>query len=276
MKKDKLRYIISKKTKGDSKLSGQLYQMFFFERILERISKSKYRSNIILKGGLLLSSVIGEDERTTKDMDTTLKSITLEKQNIYNIFREILSINLNDDVIFKIVDIKDIRREDEYGGFKINIMALMDNLKVYMAVEITTGDKITPREIQYNYNSIFEDKKIPILAYTNETIIAEKYQTVIIRGVLNTRMKDFYDIYILISKNKDKINVENLQNAIKNTFEYRNTKIDIVEIKEIIEDISKDENMKRQWQNYQSNAGYAKGILFEQLFEPLYYITSIL
>ena len=276
MKKDKLRYIISKKTKGDSKLSGHLYQMFFFERILERISKSKYRSNIILKGGLLLSSVIGEDERTTKDMDTTLKSITLEKQNIYNIFREILSINLNDDVIFKIVDIKDIRREDEYGGFKINIMALMDNLKVYMAVEITTGDKITPREIQYNYNSIFEDKKIPILAYTNETIIAEKYQTVIIRGVLNTRMKDFYDIYILISKNKDKINVENLQNAIKNTFEYRNTKIDIVEIKEIIEDISKDENMKRQWQNYQSNAGYAKGILFEQLFEPLYYITSIL
>lgn len=276
MKKDKLRYIISKKTKGDSKLSGQLYQMFFFERILERISKSKYRSNIILKGGLLLSSVIGEDERTTKDMDTTLKSITLEKQNIYNIFREILSINLNDDVIFKIVDIKDIRREDEYGGFKINIMALMDNLKVYMAVEITTGDKITPREIQYNYNSIFEDKKIPILAYTNETIIAEKYQTVIIRGVLNTRMKDFYDIYILISKNKDKINVENLQNAIKNTFEYRNTKIDIVEIKEIIEDISKDENMKRQWQNYQSNAGYEKGILFEQLFEPLYYITSIL
>ena len=276
MNKDKLKNIIAKKAKGDSTLSGQLYQMFFFERILERLSKSKYKHNIILKGGLLLSSIIGENERTTKDMDATLKSMPLEKENIYSIFQEILNINLEDDVSFEIIDIKDIREEDEYGGFKMNIKAIMDNLKIYLAVEITTGDKITPKEIDYNYNSIFEDKKIHILAYTTETIIAEKYHTVIVRGLLNTRMKDFYDIYILISKNKDKIDIDNLKNAIKNTFDYRKTKIDISEIQETIIDISRDKKMKKLWQNYQKNAVYAKEIAFEDLFDSLKYITSIL
>lgn len=276
MNKDKLRNIISKKAKGDSTLSGQLYQMFFFERILERLSKSQYKHNIILKGGLLLSSIIGEDERTTKDMDATLKSMPLEKENIHSIFKEILSIDLKDDVTFEILDIKDIREEDEYGGFKVNIMATMDNLKIYLAVEITTGDKITPREIDYNYNSIFENKKIPILAYTTETIIAEKYHTVVARGLLNTRMKDFYDIYILISRNKDIINMDNLKIAIKNTFEHRKTEIDILEIQEIITDISKDKEMKNLWNNYQKNAIYAKGIKFEELFDSFKFITSIL
>ena len=276
MNKDKLRNIISKKAKGNSTLSGQLYQMFFFEKILERISKSNYKHNIILKGGLLLSSIIGDDERTTKDMDATLKSMPLEKENIESIFKEILSIDLEDDVSFQILDIKDIREEDEYGGFKVNIMATMDNLKIHLAVEITTGDKITPREIEYNYNSIFENKKIPILAYTIETVIAEKYQTIITRGILNTRMKDFYDIYILISKNKDTIDIENLKIAIKNTFEHRKTEIDILEIQEIITEIKKDKDMKNLWKNYQKNAVYANEIEFEELFESLNFITSII
>ena len=276
MNKAKLRSIILKKAKGDSTLSGQLYQMFFFERILERLSKSQYKHNIILKGGLLLSSIIGDDERTTKDMDATLKSMPLEKENIHSIFKEILSIDLKDDVSFEILDIKDIREEDEYGGFKVNIMATMDNLKIHLAVEITTGDKITPREINYNYNSIFENKKIPILAYTTETIIAEKYHTVVARGLLNTRMKDFYDIYILVSRNKDIINIDNLKISIKNTFEHRKTEIDILEIQEIITDISKDKKMKNLWKNYQKNAIYLKEIKFEELFNSLKFITSIL
>lgn len=276
MNKDKLRNIISKKAKGDSILSGQLYQMFFFERILERLSKSDYKHNIILKGGLLLSSIIGDSERTTKDMDATLKSISLEKENIHNIFEEILNIRLDDDVLFEILDIKDIREEDEYGGFKVNVMATMDNLKIHLAVEITTGDKITPREIDYNYNSIFENKKIPILAYTTETVIAEKYHTIVTRGLLNTRMKDFYDIYILISKNKNIINIENLKNAIINTFKHRKTEIDILEIQETITEISKDKKMENLWKNYQKNAIYAKEIKFEELFESINFITSIL
>lgn len=155
-------------------------------------------------------------------------------------------------------------------------MATMDNIKIHLAVEITTGDKITPREIEYNYNSIFENKKIPILAYTTETVIAEKYQTIITRGILNTRMKDFYDIYILISKSKYTINIANLKIAIKNTFEHRKTEIDILEIQEIITGIEKDKDMKKLWKNYQKNAIYANEIKFEDLFEPLNFITSIL
>lgn len=250
--------------------------MFFFEKILERISKSKYKHNIILKGGLLLSSIIGNDERTTKDMDATLKSIPLEREHIESVFKDILSIDLDDNITFEILDIKDIRQEDEYGGFKVNIMASMDNLRIHLAIETTTGDKITPREIEYNYNSIFENKKIPIFAYTTETVIAEKYQTIITRGILNTRMKDFYDIYILISKNKNKINIQNLKVAIKNTFEHRKTKIDILEIQEIIAELEKDKDMKNLWKNYQKNAIYANEIKFEDLFEPLNFITSIL
>lgn len=183
---------------------------------------------------------------------------------------------LEDKVTFEILDIKDIREEDEYGGFKVNIVAGMENLKIHLAVEITTGDKITPKEIEYNYNSIFENKKIPILAYTTETVIAEKYQTIITRGILNTRMKDFYDIYVLISKNKDIINIENLRIAIKNTFEHRKTEINILEIQEIITEIEKDKDMKNLWKNYQKNATYANEIKFEDLFESLNFITSIL
>ena len=131
MNKDKLKSIISKKANGDNNLSAQLYQMYFFEHILDRLSKSKYKHNIILKGGLLLSSIIGDDERTTKDMDATLKSIPLEKEHIEKIIKEILSINTGDGIYYEIVNINDIRLENEYGGFKINILARMDTLKVW-------------------------------------------------------------------------------------------------------------------------------------------------
>ena len=160
MNKDKLKSIISKKANGNNNLSAQLYQMYFFEHILDRLSKSQYKNNIILKGGLLLSSIIGDDERTTKDMDATLKSLPLERENVIQIVNDILNIDLDDGITFKIEDVKDIREESEYGGFKINILAMMLTLKVYLAIELTTGDKITPREIEYNYNCIFENKKI--------------------------------------------------------------------------------------------------------------------
>lgn len=210
----------------------QLYQMFFFEKILDRVSVSNYKHNIILKGGLLLSSIIGEDMRTTKDMDASLRSIALEKENIYEIFNEILSIDLNDNTYFEIQDIKDIRAEDEYGGFRINVLGTFEQLKVNMFIEISTGDVITPKEIEYKYKCIFEEREIPIFAYTVETILAEKFETIITRSVLNTRLKDFYDIYILFDEN---INKEQLLNAIKNTFRNRETNIDIQEFKEIID-----------------------------------------
>ena len=220
MNSDKLNDIIKKKSKGNNNLSHHLHQMFFFEHVLMRLEKSKYKDNIILKGGVLLSSIIGEDLRTTKDMDTTLKSLPLNIDSIKNIFGNILSIDINDNVNFEIASIKDIRLEDEYGGFRINVKGTFDKIRTNFFIEITTGDVITPREIEYQYNSIFEDKKINIMAYTVETVIAEKFNSIISRNITSTRAKDFYDVYMLMNENN--INNENLIRAIKNTFNNRN------------------------------------------------------
>jgi len=274
--KDKLKSIISKKANGNNNLSAQLYQMYFFEHILDRLSKSQYKNNIILKGGLLLSSIIGDDERTTKDMDATLKSLPLERENVIQIVNDILNIDLDDGITFKIEDVKDIREESEYGGFKINILAMMLTLKVYLAIELTTGDKITPREIEYNYNCIFENKKIPILAYTLETVIAEKYETIIARDIYNTRMKDFYDIYVLIKDNKEKIDFKNLITAIKNTFKNRETELSISDIREQLDNMKTSKQLIKLWNNYQITAPYSSNISFESLFDSLEYITNIL
>ena len=276
MYKDKLKSIIREKSNGDNNLSAQLYQMYFFEHILDRLSKSKYKHNIILKGGLLLSSIIGVDVRTTKDMDATLKSLPLEREEVIQIISDILNIDLDDGIDFKIEDVKDIRQESEYGGFKINILAIMSTLKVYLAIELTTGDKITPREIEYNYNSHFENKKIPILAYTVETVIAEKYQTIIARDIYNTRMKDFYDIYVLIKENAEKIDFKNLVMAIQNTFKNRETELNIEEIREQLSNMKTSEQLIKLWGKYQITAPYSSNISFDSLFDSLEYITNIL
>lgn len=272
----KLKNIVSKKSLGNNTISAQLYQMFFFERILERISISRYKDNIILKGGLLLSSIIGEDMRTTKDMDATLKSVLLERSNILNIMNEILALPLNDSVKFEIVDIKDIREEAEYGGFKINIVGMLEKLRVNMFIEFTTGDKITPKEIDYNYNSIFEKKKIPILAYTIETILAEKFETIISRSIANTRLKDFYDVYILMSNYKEIISNDVLVEAVKNTFRKRETNINVDKISDVISLIKKDNVMKHYWEKYQSKFSFAQGINYNEIMGKLDYILLLL
>lgn len=276
MNSDKIRSIISKKAKGDSTISAQLYQMFFFERILDRISKSKYKYNIILKGGLLLSSIIGEDLRTTKDMDATLKSIPLEKDNIMSIMTEILNIDVNDNINFEIIDIKDIREEDEYGGFKINVVGKLEKLRVNMFIELTTGDKITPRETEFNYNCIFEDSKIPILAYTIETVIAEKFETIISRNVTTTRLKDFYDLGILLHDEYKKYNKATLVEAIKNTFKKRETILDIEEIKKTVELIRTDITLKNSWIKYQEKFSWANRISYNSIIEKTEDLVSLL
>ena len=276
MNSDKLKNIISKKAYGNSDISQKFYQLFYFERILERISKSSYRGKIILKGGLLLTSIIGDDERTTKDMDATLKGIPLTKNEVEKVFNEILNMDIDDEMLFKIISIKDIRLEDEYGSFRLNILSKLDNNKTYITVELTTGDVITPREIKYNYNSIFEDKKIPIMSYTLETILSEKFQTVVNRGLLNTRLKDFYDIYILVNTKMSELSKENLINAIKNTFKRRKTLLDIEQINEIINDLISDNNMNSLWENAVSKNLYAKNIRFEDTIDAIKQIAEIL
>ena len=276
MNSDELKNIIYKKAHGNSDISQKFYQLFYFERILERISISNYRGQIILKGGLLLTSIIGDDERTTKDMDATLKGIPLTKNDVEKVFNEILNIDIDDGVSFQIISIKDIRLEDEYGGFRLNILSTLDNNKTYITVELTTGDVITPKEMKYNYNSIFEDKKIPIMSYTLETVLAEKFQTIVTRGLLNTRLKDFYDVYILINTKINELSKDNLIKAIKNTFERRETNIDMEQFNEVIKYLNDDKNMNNLWNEYVSKNPYAKGVKFEDTIKAIKEIVEIL
>lgn len=198
-----------KKAKELSKKTGlsqlELYQRFMFERILERISVSKYNENFILKGGLLLSAMLGINSRTTRDIDISIKGIDVSKDKMVKILNEILSINIGDNVKFNIIDISDIRVDDEYGGNKYHLVGKLENLKVNLEIDISTGDTITPKELNFEYISIFENKKIYIESYNIETILAEKIETILRRGKYNTRMKDYYDIYFFLIKLRNEI-----------------------------------------------------------------------
>ena len=276
MNSDKLNALIKKRANGSNDISLHLHQMFFFEHVLMRLEKSKYRDNIILKGGVLLSSIIGSDMRTTKDIDATLKSIPLNVESIRNIFEEILSTDIEDGLIFKIESIKDIRLDDVYGGYRINVYGEFKKLKTHFFIEVTTGDIITPREIKYKYNSIFEDKKINIMAYTIETIIAEKFESIISKNITTTRAKDFYDLYMLMSKHKKDINNKNLVKAIENTFNKRNTKFNIDNFKEIVEILEDSNVLKRVFNDYQSKLEYTKEVSFDDTINSINEIIDIL
>ena len=209
-------------------------------------------------------------------MDATLKGIPLTKNDVEKVFNEILNINTDDGVSFQIISIKDIRLEDEYGGFRLNILSKLDNNKTYITVELTTGDVITPKEMKYNYKSIFEDKKIPIMSYTLETVLAEKLQTIITRGLFNTRLKDFYDIYILINTKINELNKNSLIKAIKNTFARRETIFNLEQINEVIDELIDDSNMNNLLKEYVSKNSYAKGIKFEDTINAINEIVKIL
>ena len=268
MNSNKLNALIKKRANGSNDVSLHLHQMFFFEHVLMRLEKSKYKDNIILKGGVLLSSIIGSDMRTTKDIDATLKSIPLNEESIKNIFEEILSIDIEDGFIFKIESVKDIRLDDFYSGYRINVYGEFDKLKTHFFIEVTTGDIITPREIKYKYNSIFEDKTINIMAYTIETIISKNIST--------TRAKDFYDMYIIVNNHIDKVNKVTLVKAIERTFKHRNTNFNIEYLNDIFEIIKDSIVLKELFDNYSRKLNYVRNVKFEDTIDAIKQIIDIL
>lgn len=276
MNSDKLNAIIKKKANGNSNLSHHFHQMFFFEHVLMRLEKSEYKDNIILKGGVLLSSIIGNDLRTTKDIDATLKGLPLTIEMVEEIFKEILSIDIKDNVYFELVSIKDIRITDEYGGFRLNIKGTFYKIRTNFFIEVTTGDIITPREIKYKYSSIFEDKKINIMAYTIETIIAEKFESIISKNITTTRAKDFYDLYMLIDNHKDEIDNGVLKRAVINTFNKRNTTYDINLFRETLEILESSDTLKNVFMDYQNKLVYPQKVEYKKTIEALNLIIDIL
>lgn len=247
----------------------ELYQRFMFEKILERISVSKYSSNFILKGGLLLSAMLGIESRSTRDMDISIKGLDVSKEKMLEVLNEILSTDINDKVKFKVVDITDIRKDDEYGGNKYHLVGKLGNLKVALEIDISTGDEITPRELNYEYNSLFENKKIYIGSYNIETILAEKIETILRRGKYNARMKDYYDIYFFLKKLKDEINVDIFRQALENTVMQRESSEYLTDYHKILDELLINDRIHKNWNSYSNKTKYAKNINFNDIISLL-------
>lgn len=254
---------IIKNLAKEKHIAAQLVmQNFMLERLLERISVSKYQRNFILKGGFLIAAMVGLDTRATMDMDAIIKGLPVNEQTVREMFEEICKIEINDDVTFSFRSIGEIRERDEYTGYRVSISANYPPMAVPLKLDITTGDKITPKEIEYRFKLLLEDRNISVLAYNLETIMAEKLETVISRGDQNTRPRDYYDIYILTKLQYSNIEPNALKAALEATTEKRGSSEVVKAYRKIMDTVRNSEIMQKQWNNYQKDFEYATDIAF--------------
>ncbi|WP_311479860.1 nucleotidyl transferase AbiEii/AbiGii toxin family protein [uncultured Anaerococcus sp.] len=236
---------------------------YFLESILKRITESKYKSNFIFKGGFLLSNLVGIQSRSTVDMDFLLNNEKLSEDNIINILKEVLANHGSDNIIYKIMGTESIKDTDKYGGVRCKILCKLENIRVQVPLDIATGDIITPSSIDYQYVSCFDDRVITIKAYPIETMIAEKIETIFSKGLLNSRSKDFYDLYIIYNLKSDSVDGEVLKKACINTFSYRNTEFDTGKIINFMEELKTDKVFLSRWKAYINKNIFAKDLEFE-------------
>lgn len=271
---EKLKHQIKIRAKENDVSPQELMQMYFFERLLCRISLSGYKNNFILKGGLLLSAIIGNERRTTADMDTMVKGIDVESDELLKIIDEIINTDCSDGIKFKIDKTKDIRIQDAYGGVNVKITALCGGLKVPLSIDVTTKDPITPREIEYKYKCMFDNKYISIMAFNKETIIAEKFETLIRDTETNTRAKDFYDLYIIVNMYWDEIDKNVMVKAIKNTCKRRETLYILDELNERYEMIENSKILNREWVKYKNTHLFASNIEYADIMIKIFLIVD--
>jgi len=255
-----LKSYIKNKSKQTGAHANELLQNYMMERFLERMSLSDYRENMILKGGFLIAAMVGVDKRSTMDMDTTLKGLPVNREEIEKIVREIIAIPIDDGVVFEIKGIKSIHDISEYDDFRVSLSASFFTINVSMSIDITTGDAIIPREIEYDYKMMFEDRTIPVMAYNIYTILAEKIETILTRGVGNTRGRDYYDACLLLSANKDTLIRPELRHALNVKAEERASVPAIENHTKILNDIAASPDIAKIWGSYSNRYHYAKGI----------------
>ena len=247
----------------------EVLQMFLFERVLERLANSTYKDNFILKGGLLISSMIGISERTTMDMDTTVRGIQMEEDEIVKAVKEIISVDVGDGINFEYESIEPIREDDAYNNFRVHLRAKYGKIDSPMKIDVTTGDVITPAAIQYDFPMLFEDKSVSVMAYTLETILAEKYETILRRNVSTTRARDYYDLHTLFRSRKDEIRPDVLKAAVLHTAKKRDSVKDIEDWQEIIADIKTEPLMQSLWDNYITENQYIGELSFEEVLKTV-------
>ena len=245
-----------------------ILQNYMFERLLVRLSVSEYKEKFVLKGGMLVAAIVGLDNRATMDMDTTLKNLPLTPDAIRNALEQICSITFEDGVSFDIGTISQIREDDIYGGFRVMLRAKLDTLLTPMSIDVSTGDVMTPNAVRYNFSEIFDDEKsYELWAYNIETILAEKVETILRRGVFNTRPRDFYDTYILVTTQN--FNKQLFFEALEATAKHRGTTEQIADVKGILKNIQESLELQKMWSKYRKQFVYAKDIEYEQIMAVL-------
>ena len=256
---------IKNKAGGSSDKSQIMLRIYLMERLLERVSLSRYRDNFVLKGGLLVSSLVGVDMRSTMDIDTTVKSLPLNKSAIQKILEEIMAIGLEDGVLFRITKVQDIMEGHEYEGVRFMIDCTMDKLKQTIKMDISTGDEITPKAITHELPLIIEDRTIELWAYNLETLLAEKLETIMVRAEANTRMRDFYDIHVLLEQDAVTIDRDTMKAAFYATCKNRGSIELIGTIDDVINKIADDETMRQLWNNYRKTNYYVGALEWEEV-----------
>ena len=259
-----------KKKAAEKNISAQLVmQNYMLERLLERISLSKYKNNFILKGGFLISAIVGLDTRATMDLDTTVKGFTLTHESIRKIFEEISTVEIADDVKFELAGISYIREGDDYPGIRVALKANYPPISVPLTVDVTTGDVITPAEIEYTFPLLFDDRTISIFAYNLETVLAEKIETVLSRSIANTRPRDFYDIHILYTLRGVECDAKMMLQALERTADKRGSRKVLEVYPDIIAEIRESKKLQGFWEKYKRDFDYAKGISFDDVCDTI-------
>lgn len=260
---------VAKAYKADARTLMRIYMM---ERFLERISISEYRDNFIIKGGMLVTALVGVALRSTMDIDTSIKNQNLSAEYARRIVDEIKDIDLGDGVTFEVKDVSNIMDEMEYPGIRFMMNAVMGTLITPMKIDISTGDVITPRAVEYQYKLLLDDRSISLWSYNLETILAEKLQTILVRGLLNTRMRDFYDIRVLLSVYEQDIDNEIIKRAFDATCKKRCTERLNEEAPKIISAIGDDTKLHALWKSYQKKYSYAADISYEDVMESIKFL----
>ena len=264
-----LKAAISKMAKEKHIPAQLVMQNYMLERLLKRIAHSRYQGNFILKGGLLIASMVGLHSRATMDKDATIRNHPVNENSIKTMFEEIVSIPIDDNITFSFQEVGEIRKNDAYGGYRVSLTANFLPMKVPLKLDITTGDKITPKAVEYKYPMMFNDGTLEIFAYNLETILAEKLETVISRGDQNTRPRDFYDIFILSKLKGDQINWTILRQAVSETAQKRNSGMLMPQYQSILEQIVSSPVMQNHWTIYQRDYEYAREVDFSATCETI-------
>ena len=269
-----LKAIINSKSKELSVPPQIVLQNYLMECFLDRLEKSEYADRFIIKGGVLIASIVGLSNRTTMDIDTTVRRIHLNESEVAKIISYVCSVEADDDFKFSFDRVEQIRDADEYQGFRAFVIANYEMLHNQLSIDITAGDSIYPKALIHDFSRTLGDGEISLLSYSLETVFAEKLETILSRNITSTRPRDYYDVYVLSSARK-KINKKELKMALELTCRHRKTTNILSQVPEIISAIKSSENLSNQWDIFIKKNPYASEIPFLQTVERIENLLKI-